>query len=354
MVWQQDHPEFVPYGGFLALQDELLSELDPAFHRFLRPDLPHEIRVEEIVWGGVRVDGIPPLDDPKLIAADAATYLNPDDRVFGVAIGGEARAYPLRIVNWHEMVNDTVGGAPVSLAYCTLCGAGILYDGRVPGRSAPFRFASSGLLYRSNKLMYDRQTDSLWDQFTGRPVMGALTGSGIALKPLPIVLAPWSEWRRRHPETLVLALDTGFSRDYNPGVAYRDYFASTKLWFPASVADGRLAAKDLVFGVRAPGGAKAWPLSRFAGGAVVNDRVGLLDIVLVGNADQQSVRAYDAGGHRFTADGSDRLVDGDGNRWQVDEMALIGSNGENLPRLPGHIAYWFAWSGFIGEAADTP
>jgi hypothetical protein len=98
--------------------------------------------------------------------------------VFGVAIGGQARAYPLRIVNWHEMVNDTIAGVPVSLAYCTLCGAAILFDARAPGRDTPFTFGSSGLLYRSNKLMYDRQTGSLWNQFTGRPVLGALTLSG--------------------------------------------------------------------------------------------------------------------------------------------------------------------------------
>ena len=92
-----------------------------------------------------------------MTAAAAATYLNPDDRVFGVEINGDARAYPLRIANWHEMVNDIVGGVPVSLAYCTLCGAGILFDGRVAGRGRPFTFGSSGLLYRSNKLMYDRR-----------------------------------------------------------------------------------------------------------------------------------------------------------------------------------------------------
>ena len=106
--------------------------------------------------------------------ASAASYLNPDDPVFGVEINGDARAYPLRIANWHEMVNDVVGGVPVSLAYCTLCGSGILFDGRVAGRAEPFTFGSSGLLYRSNKLMYDRQTDSLWEQLAGHPVTGSL------------------------------------------------------------------------------------------------------------------------------------------------------------------------------------
>src|SRR5262249_22543445 len=154
--------------------------------------------------------GIPALDQPKMIPAADAGYLNADDPVFGVEINGDARAYPLRIANWHEMVNDVVGGVPVSLAYCTLCGAGILFDGRVAGRAEPFNFGSSGLLYRSNKLMYDRQTDSLWNQFTGRPVMGRLTGSRIELKVLPVVLTSWSQWRAHHKDTLVLSLETGF------------------------------------------------------------------------------------------------------------------------------------------------
>ena len=144
--------------------------------------------MEEIAWGGVLVDGIPALDNPRMTTASAASYLNPDDPVFGVEINGDARAYPLRIANWHEMVNDVVGGVPVSLAYCTLCGSGILFDGRVAGRAEPFTFGSSGLLYRSNKLMYDRQTDSLWEQFAGHPVTGKLTGSKIELKLLLLVL----------------------------------------------------------------------------------------------------------------------------------------------------------------------
>src|SRR5712692_4251583 len=104
------------------------------------------------------------------------------------------------------MINDVVGGVPVSLAYCTLCGAGILFDGRIGGRTEPFTFGSSGLLYRSNKLMYDRQTDSLWNQFTGRPVVGPLTGSKIDLKVLPLVQTSWSDWRSRHKNTRVLIL----------------------------------------------------------------------------------------------------------------------------------------------------
>ena len=350
MVWQQAHPEVSPYPGYAGFLADVLGTLDPRFRRFVHADVPYAIRLEEIAWGGVRVDGIPALEHPELISAGDARYLNANDPVFGIEINGDARAYPLRIVNWHEMVNDTVGGVPVSLAYCTLCGAGILFDGRVDGRDQPFTFGSSGLLYRSNKLMYDRQTDSLWNQFTGRPVVGPLTGSGIELRVLPVTLTTWTQWRQRHPGTRVLSLDTGFRRDYGSGVAYHDYFASPDLMFPALVKDGRLSQKDLIFGVRAPGGVKAWPLADFAGGTVINDRVGLIDVVLVGDPQGRGARAYRSDGRRFVRGATpEELTSGDA-RWRVTEDALLGPQGENLPRLPGHVAYWFAWSGYFEDA----
>jgi len=350
MIWQQSHPEIAPYPGYTGFLADLLASIDPQFRRFVRAGVPHEIRPEEIAWGGVAVDGIPALDDPKMIAAESASYLNPDDSVFGVEINGDARAYPLRIADWHEMVNDVVGGVPVSLAYCTLCGAGILFDGRVAGRDRPFTFGSSGLLYRSNKLMYDRQTDSLWNQFTGRPVMGPLTGSGIELRVLPVVLTTWAQWRTRHPGTRVLSLDTGFFRNYGPGAAYHDYFASPELMFPALVKDKRLSQKDLIFGVRVPGGVKAWPLADFEGGAVINDHVGFVDLVLIGDPQGRGARAYRSEGRRFDRGATADELRSGGARWRVSESALEGPQGESLPRLPGHVAYWFAWAGYFEDA----
>jgi hypothetical protein len=345
MLWQQEHPEAKPYDGFTGFAAEILALIDPRFGRFVRPDLPFDIRVEEIAWGGVPVDGIPALDRPAMIPAAEASYLNADDLVFGVEINGEARAYPLRIINWHEMANDVVGGVPVSLAYCTLCGAGILYDGRVGGREEAFTFGSSGLLYRSNKLMYDRQTDSLWDQFTGEPVSGALYRSSVRLTVLPLVTTDWARWRAQHPRTQVLALDTGFHRDYGPGVAYREYFASPELMFPAALRSDKLAQKDIVFGLRAPGGVKAWPLQGFAPGRVINDRVGLLEVVVFGDAATRTVRAYERRGHRFAVGATGDELNEDGRIWKVTEAALVAPSGETLPRLPGHLAYWFAWVG---------
>jgi Protein of unknown function (DUF3179) len=350
MVWLQEHPDYPPYDGFGNFLGLTFASLDPQFLRFVHEGVPHDIRLEEIVWGGVRVDAIPALDNPKMIPAVDAEYLNADDLVFGVEIAGEDRAYPLRIVSWHEMVNDVVGNVPVTLAYCTLCNAGILFETQVAGREHALTFGTSGLLYHSNKLMYDRSTDSLWNQFTGRPVVGPLAGTDLSLKVLPLVTTPWRLWRAKHPTTKVLALDTGFSRDYGPDVAYRDYFNSKDLLFPTAVKDKRLQQKDLVFGVRAAGGTKAWPLAAFAGGKMIHDKVGVVDVVLIGSAEQRTVRAYEAKGHKFTLSAADLLRASDGY-WRVTEDALVHSDGRTLARLPGHLAYWFAWSGYFENAA---
>jgi len=347
MLWQQAHPEIQPFEGFDAFKADTMAVIDPNFRLFLQPGVAHDIRLEEIVWGGVRKDGIPALVDPALIPADEAAYLEDDELVFGVEINRDTRAYPLRILDWHEMFNDVVGGVPVALAYCTLCGSGILYDTRVPGREEPFEFGSSGFLYRSNKLMYDQQTHSLWNQFTGRPVVGPLTGSGIELDVLPVTITQWQDWRARHPDTKVLSLDTGYERDYTPGQPYGSYFASEELMFPVLVQDDRLAPKDYVFALRGEND-KAWPLDAFEGGRVINDAA--LDVVLVGDAATRSVRAFRAGGRIFAPSDEPHVVVADGQEWQVGEDALAGPNGQRLERLPGHIAYWFAWQDFVESA----
>ena len=345
--WQEEHDEIRPYRGFDSLKAEILAQIDPRFRSFLYQGVRHKIRIEEIVWGGVKKDGIPALVNAKQIPAAEATYLTDRELVFGVSINGDSRAYPLRILDWHEMFNDVVGGVPVSLAYCTLCGSGILFDTRVRGRRKPFVFGSSGLLYRSNKLMYDTQTNSLWNQFTGMPVVGKLTGSKIELKILPVVITSWQDWLAAHSDTTVLSLDTGFERDYQPGRPYGAYFASPDLMFPVVIRDRRLAPKDRIFVLRDGDNEMAWALALFEGGAVLHDRVGPRDVVLVGNAETETVRAYESGGRTFVATEEDpsRLAS-EGSLWTVTEDALAGPAGESLARLPGHVAYWFAWQSY--------
>ncbi|MEM0906446.1 MAG: DUF3179 domain-containing protein [Pseudomonadota bacterium] len=347
MLWQEAQDDLVPHPTYFDFKRDLYLLIDPNFEVFLQQPYftpeASKIRIEEIAWGGVRKDGIPSLDNPELIDADAATYLKDDDLVFGVAINGDARAYPLRIMGWHEMFNEVIGGVPVALAYCTLCGSGILFETDVEGREAPFVFGSSGFLYRSNKLMFDRETHTLWNQFTGEPVLGPLAEEPIALKQRPVVITTWAAWRAQNPETKVLSLNTGHRRDYGSGVVYNRYFASPDLMFPTQTDETRLKQKDYVFGIRTVGAARAWPLGAFEGMPVINDQVGGLNVVLVGDPDGRTVRAYDRGERSFTAD-----LTSDGTTWSQTEDALLGPDGESAPRLPGHIAYWFAWDGYLG------
>ena len=353
MLWQEKHKEVKPFTGFAAFKSALYARLDPFFVVFLHEGVKHDIRLEEVVWGGVVKDGIPALTNPKLVPGSQAKYLTNDELVFGVSINGDARAYPLRMLDWHEMFNDVIGGVPVSLAYCTLCGSGILFETSLKGRDKPFVFGSSGFLYRSNKLMYDTETHSLWNQFTGRPVVGALTGSGIELKTRPVAITRWADWLKSNPGTKVLSLDTGFNRDYSPGKPYARYFNSPDLMFPALVDETKLKAKDYVFALRSSGMNKAWPLALFENTQVINDTAGMISLTLIGNAATRTVRAYRTDGESFKkADNADTLIL-DGKSWNVTEDALAGPGGIKFHRLPGHIAYWFAWNGYLGDGGEV-
>ncbi|WOF74068.1 DUF3179 domain-containing (seleno)protein [Parvibaculaceae bacterium PLY_AMNH_Bact1] len=351
VLWQEAHPEVPSFEGHDSFLTTLFTAIDPNFVSFVYPGVNHKIRLEEIVWGGVYKDGIPALTNPDLIEAADANYLTDEELVFGVSINGDVRAYPLRIMDWHEMFNDVIGGIPVSLAYCTLCASGILFNTRRPDGSN-FVFGSSGFLYRSNKLMYDQQTQSLWNQFTGKPVVGRLTDSDIALKTLPVAITSWGDWKTDNPSTKVLGIETGYRRDYRPGKPYGDYFDSADLLFPAQVERTELDPKDYVFALRSSGVDKAWPLTSFENRQVINDVAGALTLTLIGDAKVRSVRAYRTDGTNFEKTDDPRQVVANGKTWAVTEEALINANGKSFPRLPGHIAYWFAWSGYLGDSGE--
>ncbi len=353
MIWQEKNPQVVPHPSYRKLKLRYFASIDPRFLQFFDEKYTSrdklKIRLSEITWGGVRVDGIPALDNPKLLSAKKADYLVDDDLVFGVEINGDVRAYPLRIMGWHEMFNEVIGGVPVALAYCTLCGAGILFETSVEGRKEPLVFGSSGFLYRSNKLMFDRETKSLWNQFTGEPVGGPLVDEGIKLKIRPVTITSWKAWKTSHPDTRVLSLETGFNRDYGSGVVYNEYFSSPDLMFPTFVGDeSHLKRKEFVFGIREFGAARAWPIRAFSDQKIINDRVGSTDLVLIGDAQTRTVRAYKSNGQKFSGTPKNGAIDGPGGRWKVSEDFLTGPGGEKLPRVPGHIAYWFAWDGYLG------
>ena len=141
MLWQEANPQIRPFDGFEVLKAEVYQRIDHNFGLFIYKDVPHEIRLEEVAWGGVPKDGIPDLQNPGRIPASEANYLNDEDLVFGISINGDARAYPLRIMDWHEMFNDVIGGVPVALAYCTLCGSGILFETQVEDFDEPLSSA---------------------------------------------------------------------------------------------------------------------------------------------------------------------------------------------------------------------
>ncbi len=328
---------------YLRFKQALFAGQFTDMAQMMDPDAPLTIDPREVMWGGVRVDGIPPLESPaQLFPEQAADWLNDSDEVIGIEINGDARAYPIRIIAWHEMVNDTIGGVPVSLAYCTLCGSAILYHGRVGAEV--YRFGTSGLLYRSNKLMYDRTTRTLWNQFSGKPAWGSLVGQGIRLEILPVVLTTWGDWHARHPDSTVLSLDTGFARDYGPGVAYAEYNSSPNTWFNVPIRDERLAAKDHVYVVRVEESLTAYPTAVLASRTLVEDEVGGLAIVVVATANGKGGRSYEAGDVRFAlADPvANTLTDTDGGVWSIREDSLQGPNGATLPRVSGHNAFWFA------------
>jgi len=354
MLWQEVNPQIKPHSSFPEIKAEIFERIDPQFRRFVggKRSLPEnmKIRLEEITWGGVPVDGIPSLDNPKLISAQTADYLVDSDLVFGVEINGDIRAYPLRIMGWHEMFNETIGGVSVALAYCTLCGAGILFETGIKGRDKPLVFGSSGFLYRSNKLMFDRETDSLWNQFTGEPVSGPLVNSGIKLKIRPVTITTWAKWKKTNPTTRVLSVDTGFPRNYGSGVVYNEYFASPDLMFPAVVRNEKqVQRKEYVFGIREFAAAKAWPIAAFdTDNRVINDAIGARNIVLVGDADSRTVRAYERGDIEFKPSAKSDYLSAQGVDWAMREEFLLSPQGKKLPRVPGHISFWFAWDSYLG------
>ena len=357
-AWQERHPEIIPHPTFRDLKLWFLGNTDTRFLTLFEP--PHgnrenmRIRLEEIVWGGALYDDIPSLDHATMIAADKADYLLDQDLVFGVEINGDIRAYPLRILGWHEMVNDVIGGVPVALAYCTLCGSGILYETQLEGRDEPVVFGSSGLLYRSNKLMLDRSDNSLWNQYNGEPVVGPMANSGIKLKIRPVTISSWQDWRTTNPSTTVLSLETGHIRNYDSGFVYREYFNSPDLMFPAAVGDeSRVQRKDYVFGVRGLAASKAWPLDVFTDTPVINDKVGTQSLVLIGDAATRTVRAYEREpDETFKLAGDNSLMAGE-DAWLSTEGFLVSANGKKKrARIPGHISYWFAWDNFLGVRSE--
>lgn len=329
------------------------------------------VETDEIISGGPPPDGIPPIDEPKFQRANSVDWLKDTEPVLALEIEGEWRAYPVQILTWHEIVNDTIAGTPVAVTYCPLCNTAIAFDRRAKDRILDF--GTSGSLYRSALVMYDRQTESLWTHFTGGAVAGSLTGT--ELRAFPMSTVSWRDFQKTAPDdALVLSRDTGHSRNYgrNPYPGYDDVNTSPFL-FEGKV-DGRLAAKERVVGIESDGEAVAVLTSALAEKRVL--RVDLAgEPVTVwwkpGTASALEAGSVAAGrdvgatgvfrpvldGREliFTADGDGFVDDATGSRWDILGTATSGPlQGRRLDPLAHVDTFWFAWASYLPETSLVP
>lgn len=321
------------------------------------------IDLDHLVSGGPPPDGIPPIDHPTFADATAVDWLDGQDPVLALTVAGETRAYPLQVMTWHEIVNDTVGGVPVAVTYCPLCNSGVAFHRQVGVRLLDF--GTSGMLYADNLVMYDRQTESLWPQLTGQASVGALTGT--QLKAIPMGIVGWAQFLSAHPDARVLTRDTGHARDYgrNPYAGYDDPNGAL-LVEPPGPGDPRLPVKERVIGIGAGDQAVAIRRDSIAEDAVVNVTVGGRDLVAWHRPGQRSaldtseiaegrqigtVGVFDRTvGPRtltFTADGGGFRDDQTGSTWNVLGQALAGPlEGQRLQPHTHLDTFWFAWVAF--------
>ncbi|NAY90764.1 DUF3179 domain-containing protein [Muricauda sp. JGD-17] len=213
------------------------------------------VPIDQILYGGPLKDGIPALDDPKF-EKGKETALGFEREVLGIAINNVAKAYPLSILNYHEVVNDYFGDKGIVVTYCPLCGSGVAFKTKIAGEN--LSFGVSGLLYNSDVLLYDRQTHSLWSQLMSKAISGQYVGR--TMETVPVFHGTWGTWLKKHPNTLVLSKQTGFQRDYST-TPYLGYEQSKSIYFPVSHADSSYHPKEKILGVSINGVHKAYPFS---------------------------------------------------------------------------------------------
>lgn len=323
-----------------------------------------------VISGGPPPDGIPSIERPRFHRTGDVKFLKDREPVIAIEIDGDARAYPVQILTWHEIVNDTIGGDPVTVSYCPLCNSAIAYDRRLGERILDF--GTSGMLYNSALVMYDRQTESLWSHFSAEAIAGALTGQELTRHPTAMV--GWAEWRDAHPDGLVLSRETGHDRDYgrNPYIGYDDVSQAPFLFQGDN--DGRLQAKVRVVGIRDGEDAVAVQLEPLLEQGVVEVRLGAQNLVVWAKAGTAS--ALDTG---EIADGRDvgttgafvAEVDGErlgferkgevfrdkqtGSSWNVLGEAIHGPLAGTQLRRVSHVdTFWFAWAAFLPETKVVP
>lgn len=256
------------------------------------------IPINEILQGGPGKDGIPAIDSPEFIQAADADFLKPDDRILGLTLDGKAKAYPVKILDWHEVVNDSIGDRYFAVTFCPLCGTGLAFETSKMDGADP-SFGVSGLLYQSDVLLYDRASESLWSQLLGRAVTGDRLGE--LLQTIPIFHTSWEDWISRYPDTQVLGTQTGYRRDYNNS-PYADYGESRRLYFDVSekVPDS-FHPKEQVLGLEVDGHFRAYPFSELQKQGLLSFKVSLNGEALEIHWNPEAVSAYalDKDGNAF-------------------------------------------------------
>jgi hypothetical protein len=304
------------------------------------------VPLDQIVSGGPPRDGIPSIDKPRFVSVpEAGKFLQDSDTVLGLDINGDIRAYPLQILVWHEIVNDKVGGVPVAVTYCPLCFTNQVFNRMVDGQT--LEFGTSGKLYNSNLVMYDRTSESLWSQALGEGIVGEYAGT--KLERIPFDLAYWRDWKGLYPDAKVLSADTGFGRPYGAD-PYGDYYTSPSIYFPVSNRDSRLGLKEIVIGLEHDGVYRAYQLSKIEEEHVINDDLAGRPVLITSH-------------YPFMTRVFDRTVDGqalefeykDGvmtdkqthSVWGFDGVVTDGEmTGKRLQRLPLDQGFWFEWVAF--------
>jgi hypothetical protein len=304
---------------------------------------------EQIVSGGPPADGIPSIDKPKFVQVQKAEeFLEDSDLVVGLNIDGEVRAYPLQILVWHEIVNDKVGGVPIAVTYCPLCFTNQVFNRTMNGGQI-LEFGTSGKLYNSNLIMYDRTTKSLWSQAMAQGIVGKF--AGVKLERIPFDVAYWKEWKQLYPDSKVLSTDTGSTRPYGAD-PYGDYYTNGDVLFPVSNSDDRLGLKEIVIGLENKGQYKAFKLQEVEDKKVINDQVNGKPIVFF-SLHPFTARVYDPVvdeqilEFNYTIKDKGFVDKQTSSIWNFEGKSISGQmKGKQLIRLPFDEGFWFEWVAF--------
>ena len=311
------------------------------------------VPLDQIVGGGPPRDGIPSIDNPKFVSVqEADEFVEDGEFVLGLNINGDIRSYPLQILVWHEIVNDNVGGVPVAVTYCPLCFTNQVFNRTLQDGNV-VEFGTSGKLFNSNLVMYDRTSESYWSQAMAQGIVGKYAGTN--LQRIPFDVANWKEWKELYPESKVLSRDTGSNRPYGAD-PYGDYYTNSQVLFPVSNQDDRLGLKEIIIGLGNSGQYKAYKLQDIEDKKIINDKINNNKSIALLSAFPFMVRAFDP-----VIDGqtlqfeynpqNNTFVDiQTSSEWNFEGVSITGElQGKQLNRLPLDQGFWFEWVAFHPE-----